>query len=67
MRQAHSCIRPQGTANLIVRSSLDALTRRSRAIDSIIGQFSRSNVVASEMLCASTLTLQACLPPLFVI
>ena len=39
----------------------------SRASDSIIGQFCRKNVVASPRLSADILTLQACLPPLFVI
>jgi hypothetical protein len=52
--------------NLIVRS-WPVLVRPSRAIDSIIGQFCRKNVVASPALGAWTLTLQACLPPLFAI
>jgi hypothetical protein len=34
-------------------------------MDSIIGQFCRKHVVASPMFGACTLTLQACLPPLF--
>jgi hypothetical protein len=37
----------QGMASLIVRSSPDLLSRPSRAMDSIIGQFCRKNVVAS--------------------
>ncbi len=37
----------QGAASLIVRSSPVPLTRPSRAMDSIIGQFCRKNVVAS--------------------
>src|ERR1700694_1290791 len=57
----------QATASLIVRSSPDLLTRPSRAMDSIIGQFCRKNLVASWMLGACTLTLQPCLPPLLVI
>jgi hypothetical protein len=36
-----------GTASLIVRSSPDLVARPSRAMDSIIGQFCRKNVVAS--------------------
>jgi hypothetical protein len=56
-----------GTASLIVRSSPDLAARPSRAMDSIIGQFCRKNVVASWMVGARTATLQACLPPLFAI
>jgi len=37
----------QGMTSLIVRSAPDLLTRPSRAVDSIIGQFCRKNVVAS--------------------
>jgi len=43
------------------------LARQSRAKDSIVGQFCRKNVLASSTLGARTLTLQACLPPSFVI
>jgi hypothetical protein len=37
----------QGMTSLIVRSAPDLLTRPSRAMDSIIDQFCRKNVVAS--------------------
>jgi hypothetical protein len=57
----------EGMTSSIARSPSDLLTRSFRAIDSIIGQFCLKNVVASWILGACTLTLQACLPPPFVI
>src|ERR1700730_19279349 len=57
----------EGMTSSIARSPSDLLTRSFRAIDSIIGQFCLKNIVASWILGACTLTLQACLPPPFVI
>jgi hypothetical protein len=57
----------EGMTSSIAPSPSDLLTRSFRAMDSIIGQFCLKNVVASWILGACTLTLQACLPPPFVI
>jgi hypothetical protein len=55
--------RHHGITNLILPLLSDPSARPSRAIDSIVGQFCRKNAVASCMLGACTLTLQACLTP----
>ena len=58
--------RHQGAMSLILLSYPE-LPRPSRAISSIVGQFSRNNAVASCIEGACTLTLQAFRPPLFEI
>jgi hypothetical protein len=57
----------QGAMSLILPLSRQPPARPSRAISSIVGQFCRKNMVASWIFGACTLTLQACLAPLFEI